>query len=361
MPDDVVMLDDQTAEVLSYWDLKPGMWRVAGIVTTSLEGLARPIVEIAGEQYLLRRQPDDLTERDTLFRHTFTRHLAAQGLPIPALLPRPDGHSYAVAENGIFELQAWSAGQPYTSDAALAEDWLAAAATTLGALHQASADFQWQPHLWPEERSSAAIAQAYLRLVRERADAADLPASVRAGLARVAEEATGRLGDAVAALSGGMRPPELHIHGDYQAHNLSFDGAGVAAIYDFDTAHFARRIDELAYALFYFTGVRWDDDPSVTPPRSADGLDVLAVHRFLSAYGDEAPPAEGEARLLADALALAFPVVFANGVAEDLIFTDDYGEPPDEEDALGRLAWADTFWLWLDRYRDTLAQAWSAS
>lgn len=361
MPDDVVMLDEQTSEVLSFWDLKPGMWSLAGIVRTSLEGVTRPIVEVAGQRYLLRRQPDDLTERDTIFRHTFMRHLAAQGLPVPALLARPDGHTYAVAENGIYELQAWQPGRPFTSDAALADDWLSAAAATLGALHQASADFQWQPRLWPEERSTEAIAQAYLRLIAERAEGQDLPESVRAGLSRVAEEAASRLDDAVEALTGGPPLPQLHIHGDFQAHNLAFDGARVAAIYDFDATHWARRIDELAYALFYFAGVRWDDEPSVTPPLSGDGLDILAVQRFLKAYGDEAPPADVEARLLADALTLAFPVVFANGVAEDLIFSNDYAEPPDEEDALARLAWADSFWLWLDRYRESLAQVWSAS
>ena len=361
MPDDVVMLDEQTSEVLSYWGLKPGTWSLTGIVRTSLEGVARPIVEVAGQRYLLRRQPDDLTERDTIFRHAFTRHLVAQGLPVPALLPRPDGHTYAVAENGIYELQSWQAARPFTSEAALADDWIAAAATTLGALHQSSADFQWQPHLWPQERSTEAIAQAYLRLIAARAEAADLPESVRVGLARVAEEASSRLDDAVEALTGGPPPPQLHLHGDYQPHNLTFDGSGVVAIYDFDAAHWARRVDELAYALFYFAGVRWDDEPSVTPPLSGDGLDILAVHRFLKAYGDEAPPAEGEARLLADALAIAFPIVVANGVAEDLIFSDDYAEPPDEEDALERLAWADRFWLWLDRYRDTLAQVWMAS
>lgn len=361
MPDDVVMLDEQTGEVLSYWDLKPGMWSLAGIVRTSLEGVARPIVEVAGQRYLLRRQPDDLTERDVIFRHTFTRRLSAQGLPVPGLLARPDGHTYAVAENGIYELQVWRPGQTFTSDATLADDWIESAATTLGALHQASADFQWQPHLWPNERSAEAIAQAYLRIIAERAGAEELPESIRAGLARIAEEAGSRLDDAVEALAGGVPPPQLHVHGDYQAHNLAFDDAGVCAIYDFDAAHWARRIDELAYALFYFTGVRWDDEPSVTPPLSGDGLDVLAVHRFLKAYGDEAPPAEGEARLLADALTLAFPVVLANGVAEDLIFSDDYSEPPDEADALERLAWAESFWLWLDRYRATLAQVWMAS
>ena len=360
MPDDVVLLDEQTSEVLSYWDLRPGTWQVAGVVKTSLEGVARPIIEIGGERYLLRRQPDDLTERDTIFRQGFMRHLAAQGLPVPALRPRPDGHTYAVADNGIYELQVWRDGQPFTTDAALADEWLAIAAATLGGLHQASADFQWQPHVWPAERSTEAIAQAYLGMIAERASAEELPQSVRAGLSRVVEEASSRLESAVDALTGGVALPQLHIHGDYQAHNLAFDGSAVAAIYDFDAAHWTRRIDELAYALFYFTGVRWDDEPGVTPPLSGDGLDILAVNRFLRAYGDEAPPAEGEARLLGDALALAFPVVLANGVAEDLIFTGDYAEPPDEEDALARLAWTDSFWMWLDRYRETLAQVWAA-
>ena len=84
------------------------------------------------------------------------------------------------------------------------------------------------------------------------------------------------------------------------------------------------------------------------------------MHAYLSAYGHEAPAADGEAQLLADALTLVFPVVFANGIAEDLIFPDDFEDAPDEEDILARLNWADAFWLWLDRYRDTLAQAWEA-
>ena len=73
------------------------------------------------------------------------------------------------------------------------------------------------------------------------------------------------------------------------------------------------------------------------------------------------PPAEGEAPLLADALALVFPIVFVNGIAEDLIFSDEFETDSDEEDALSRLHWADTFWLWLDRYRDTIAQAWESA
>ncbi|MGH2514379.1 MAG: phosphotransferase, partial [Ktedonobacterales bacterium] len=229
---------------------------------------------------------------------------------------------------------------------------------TLALLHQTSASFQWQRHTWPEERSAAAIAQAYITLISERARDDSLTRTMTSGLERVARACEERLDAAVEALEEVPRPPELHIHGDYQAHNLAFDRDGVVAVYDFDAAHWGRRIDELAYSLLYFAGVRWDDEPGVTPPLVDDGMDILRAHRYLRTYGAEAPPAEGEARLLAHALALAFPVAFANGIAEDVLYPEDFAEPPDEEDVLARLQWADTFWLWLDRYGESLAQAW---
>ncbi|MGZ3666186.1 MAG: phosphotransferase enzyme family protein [Ktedonobacterales bacterium] len=358
MADQVVMLEDNAIEVMSYWGLNPGNWRVIGFITTGLEQVSRPIIEIGGQQYVLRRQPQDLTENDTLYRHTFMRYLAAQGLPVPPLLQRPEGHTYAVVEDGIYELQGWLDGQRLVTDGPAYQDRIEAAAATLGQLHQASADFRWEPHLWPLERSSAAIAQAYCNLIKERSEGTALTPAIRAGLARVAEVCAERLDTAVDALEAQPRPPELHIHGDYHAHNLAFDGSSVSAIYDFDASHWQRRIDEVGYSLLYFAGVRWDDGEGVTPPLVDDGLDILSANRYLTAYGREAPPAEGEARLLGDALTLAFPAVFANGIAEDLIFPDDFDGTPNEEEALGRLQWADTFWLWLDRYRDVLAQVW---
>jgi Ser/Thr protein kinase RdoA (MazF antagonist) len=358
MADQVVMLEDNAIEVMSYWGLRTNDWRVIGFITTGLEQVSRPIIEVATMRYVLRRQPSDLTENDTRYRHAFMRHLGAQGLPVPSLLQRPEGLTYAVVEDGIYELQEWRDGQRLVTGGPAYQDRIEAAATALGQLHQASGDFKWQPHMWPEERSPAAIADAYCNLISEQAAGEALTPSVRAGLARVAEACAERFDAAVEALEAQPRPPELHVHGDYHAHNLVFDSSGVSAIYDFDASHWQRRVDEVAYSLLYFAGVRWDDTPGVTPPLVDDGLDILSANRFLTAYGREAPPAEGEARLLGDALTLAFPVVFANGIAEDLIFPDDFDEPPDEEEALNRLHWADTFWLWLDRYRDTLAQTW---
>ena len=356
-------LDDEAREALGFWGLVPEEWHVAGTIITALEGITLPILAIGDERYILRKQPPDLAEHDVRFRHALVRALALQGLPVPAPLVRPGGQTYAVtAEGGIYELLQYQPGVAFVSGEPAEMSRIESAAATLGRLHQASADFAWEPpYLWPVERSPANLARAYVTLIGRAADDERLPPSVRAGLERIAEEASERVESAAEALDAVPDLPALHLHGDYQPHHLAFAGDEVAAIYDFTAAHWGRRLDELAYSLLYLTAVRWDEQPSVTPPLTDEGLDVLRAHRFLAAYGEEAPPAEGEARLLGDALALAFPVVFANGVAEDLIATDDYAAPPDEEDALARLQWAETFWLWLDRYRDTLAEAWEGA
>src|SRR5215469_181369 len=187
MKDSVVLLEDNAREVLSYWGLRGGDWEVAGIITSGLEGISRPILVIGGQRYVLRRQADDLSENDTLFRQAFMRHLKGRGLPTPGLLPRPDGHTYAVVEDGIYELQEWLDGSRYVTGSPDEAEWMEAGATTLGLLHQASADFEWHQHTRSEERSGAGIAQAYVELIRERAEDAALPQAVRDGLARAAE------------------------------------------------------------------------------------------------------------------------------------------------------------------------------
>jgi Ser/Thr protein kinase RdoA (MazF antagonist) len=353
---------DEAQSVLAAWGISARDVVFVGAVPGMAGTTARPVVAIRGERYLLRRQSPDLTEDDLRFRHAFMRHLHDAGLPVPALLPRPDGSTVAVTDDGgIYEVQGWLDGREYQTNDAVDSAELEAAASMLGRLHQASASFAGTPHRWPPERSADGLALAYIALIEQAAGDAGMSAAITTSLGRIAEACDARRAAVAVALAAEPAPPQLHIHGDYQAHNLRFAAGNISAIYDFDATRWESRVLELAYALLYFTGVRWDDATSPTPPLVDDGLDILRVHRFLVAYGREAPPAEGEAQLLADALALAFPIIFVNGVVEDLVFPDDFDEVAGDEDALARLHWAETFWPWLDRYRETLAQAWESA
>jgi Ser/Thr protein kinase RdoA (MazF antagonist) len=353
-------LREEAESALAAWGIRPGGWRLVGSVPGLHGSILRPVVAVGEERYVVRRQPPDLTVEDARFRHAFMRHLADAGLPVPPLLPRSRGETWAVIGDDVYELQGWREGHPFLSSGPASDARLVAAATTLGRLHQASADFAEPPHVWPEERAAPALAAAYVEMIREAAGAEGHSVAVMHGLTRVADACAARIDPSNAALAVQPGPPELHIHGDYQPHNLAFDSAGVCAIYDFEAARWEARVLEVAYTLLTFTGLRWDGREGLTPPLADDGLDLSRAARFLRAYGAEAPPAEDEAALLSDAVALVFPIVLANGALEDLVFPEDYAGLPAEEDALARLHWADTFWLWLDRYREALAEAWES-
>jgi Ser/Thr protein kinase RdoA (MazF antagonist) len=356
LPDEVLA---EARETLTAWKLKDGAWRLVGAILGSRGAILRPVIEIGETRYVLRRQPPDLTLADARFRHAFMAHLAAAGLPVPALLPAADGHTWTLVGDGVYELQTFLDGHPYLSSRPSGGARLEAAAATLGQLHQASADFPWESHAWPEERSAANVASSYVNMVAAAAEYDTLSPAIQRGLARVAEGCAARVEQASAALRL-ADAPQLHVHGDYQPHHLAFAEPAVSAIYDFDAARYESRLIELAYSLLYFTGLRWDDRDAFTPPLVDDGLDILSAHRYLRAYGVEAPPAPGEAAHLSDALALVFPIAFANGAAEDLVFAEDFESASDEDEALPRLEWADAFWLWLDRSAGTLAQAWES-
>src|SRR5689334_13142529 len=89
-------LREVAAAALAAWEAQPGTWRLIGAVRGSLGQELRPVVEMEGERYLLRRQPPSLGEAAVLFRHALMRHLRAEGLPVPYLRARPGDGTYAL-------------------------------------------------------------------------------------------------------------------------------------------------------------------------------------------------------------------------------------------------------------------------
>jgi Ser/Thr protein kinase RdoA (MazF antagonist) len=77
-------------------------------------------------------------------------------------------------------------------------------------------------------------------------------------------------------------PAEVVCHGDFAPYNVVLDGAQAMAIIDFDTAHPAPRVWDIAYALY-----RW---APLTNPANPDGFGTMAeqllrASLFCDAYG----------------------------------------------------------------------------
>ncbi|HLZ20525.1 MAG TPA: phosphotransferase [Ktedonobacterales bacterium] len=387
----VDMARRELATVLQYWGYRPEMWRIDGFTGPVTEqsytavAVAHPIVEVMRSSVVVRRQSLSVSERTIVARHMFMRYLAMRGLPVPALLDRPDGTTYAlvpvvpltdpqqasgftyVIEDAIYEVQTYAHGRRFVTDGPGEDIYLEAAAETLAALHRASLDFPGPINRWPHERAMLAIAQASLTRIADSAREANISHPIAVGMRRLARESAQWIAAAEARLAAHPEIPWLHVHGDYQPHNLAFEADHVCAIYDFDATHWDRRVLELAYALLTFAGLRWGEGAALaisaqTPPLVEHGLDIERARAFLTAYGQSAPPQPGEADLLGDALLLMLPIVFANGVAEDIVLGD--GEtrlihPPREWRA--HLAWAETFPTWIEAHRATLGDAWRSA
>jgi Ser/Thr protein kinase RdoA (MazF antagonist) len=384
---DMARIEMSTA--LLYWGYRPELWKIVGFTASAAERLyaaspvAHPIIEVMQTPVVVRRQFLGISERDIIARHAFMRYLTGQGLPVPSLLSRPDGSTYAMApivpltdpqqasgfsyvlEDVIYEAQSYIPGRRFVTDGPAEDTYLAAAAQTLAQLHRASFDYPGPAHAWPDERGAPAVAQVYLARIADASHARRLPRPIATGLRRLAREGSRWVSDAARRLEERAALPRLHIHGDFQPHNLAFEADHVCAIYDFDAMHWEWRLMELAYALFTFTGLRWEDDsalptPAPTPPLVTYGLDSDRVQAFLAAYGQLAPPQSGEAELLGDALLVALPVIFANAAAEDIVVAD--GEAPvvhAPRECREHLEWAETFPAWVEENRAFLRDAWA--
>lgn len=393
----------ELATVLRYWAYRPEMWQVVGFTTPpdvrpyAALTVAHPIIEVTQARMVVRRQQMGLSERDVIARHAFMAYLTARGVPVPSLVARGPGagegargstwaavpivpltdpqHAAGnqfVIEHAIYEIQAYVPGRRFVTDSPDEEDDLIAAAQTLAALHQASFAYKrpgGAPHPWPRERTMAALAHAYLTRIGAAGHEGRLSRPIAAGLRRLAREGERWVKDAEQRLDAQLDLPWLLVHGDYQPHNLVFTPAAdatarVMAIYDFDAMHRDRRVLELAYALLAFAGLRWEeqtasDSAGPNPPLVAHGLDLDRARVFLAAYGAIAPPSPGEVDLLGDALLLVLPIVFANGVAEDLVFFGQVERPAHPLRECGpHIVWAESFPEWVAAHRDALRAAW---
>jgi Ser/Thr protein kinase RdoA (MazF antagonist) len=346
-------------EVMSKFGVQ--QWKNLGAVAEGYSGGIHLLVEIEGERYVFRERPEGMVEENLGHRYAFRRYLQQVGIPIPNLLFTPQGEPYVAYGDNFFELQQWVGGELFTTSDSRSLDWVSAAGTMLGRIHQASMHYTGDEHRWPADVSLGSQVQGWLQLARMKAEQSELYA-VRDSLSAWVDAWEAVLPAAMMSIGIHHNLPAFHIHGDYHALNLRFGSFGVTAVMGVEASHWEKRIFEVAYALFYFSALRWNAGSGETRPLMRRGFDPERMRRFLRAYGDLCPPERGEAAVLADALLLVSPIASINGPLEDLFYTDggrDDVEDGPIEDVLERLTWATSLPAWIKRVGQSLVTMWT--
>jgi Ser/Thr protein kinase RdoA (MazF antagonist) len=336
-------------------------WTNLGPVVSPQNRFFSELVEIQGDRYLLReRLPGLAGEEDDDHRYRFQRFLQQTAIPIPPLWLTPQGKAVVKIGEDQFELQQWANGELFSTTDRRSLEWVAAAASMLGQLHQASRRYPGLIHRWPTEVQAGGLVQGWLNLARSKAEQTEIQA-VAAALSNWVDHWEAALPAAMMAIGATRGLPEFHIHGDYHALNLRFDSQshGVNAVLGLEASRWEKRILELAYSLFYFSALEWQADSTFTRPLVKRGFEPERAHRFLQAYGAVYPPVPGEAALLVDALMLVAPIATVNGPLEDIFFSQEGVEEPLIDDVMERLAWASSLPGWLGRVRRSLAEMWA--
>ena len=333
-------------------------WTNLGPVeSTHTENLSL-LVDVQGQQYVLRERPEGLLGEDQQHRYAFQRYLQQSGVPVPILRPALTGEPAAMFGEDSFELQQWAGGEAFNTSDRRNLNWVESAGTMLGLIHQASQGYSGQQHSWPSEAHMGAVVQSYLNLARGKSDEIGILA-VSSALANWADQWEAILPAAMMSLGAGKGSlPAFHIHGDYHALNLRFADAGVTAVMGLEASRWEKRIFEVAYALFYFSALQWNPGESLTRPLVKRGFEPERARHFLQAYAEVYPPVRGEAALLGDALSLVAPIATINGPLEDLFYAQGELDAALIEDVMERLSWAASLPAWLARVRRSLAEMW---
>ncbi len=239
-------------------------------------------------KYAIRRYNPATLEDDVRFEHAVITHLRKNGFELAArVIPKKDGGTY-VREQLHVEGQEvgrfWAVFEflrgvvRYTFvDTRLSEAELKDSAETLARLHQAGRDFA----------IAAGAGQArpkimdFLPTFRE-----DYSEYARAaGKTRFDEWFLGHRDEILQRVDRSIIPeadlggmPGLPIHGDYHQGNLTYEGARVAGVFDFDWTKIDLRLFDVAQAQLYFCAC-WDGD-------EAGSLDLDKYVMFLKCYNE---------------------------------------------------------------------------
>ena len=242
-----------------------------------------------------QRTPAPLDLQRIAFTHAVQTFLHQEDFPVPRLLPNNSGETLSVYDSplGIEEVYALSEFIEGSDYDVANSDQLRVSGEMLGRLHQQLQQFKPRIELFEPSLETEIFIQLQERLSRlQPVVEGDLvsPTQIDSWMHEV-----DILKSSVGAIYDTQYEQDWLIHGDYRAQNLKFDGNGIRAILDLDTACPASRLYDLGYALMFFPAV-YQDTPLTSNQRSL----------FLRAYEGICPLSDTEREMLPTHLRLAF-------------------------------------------------------
>ena len=245
--------------------------------------------------YKLARDPRTLDQPNLqriAFTHAVQNFLHREGFPVPCLLPNSRGETFSVCDSpletdAVYALSEFIEGSDYDITNS---DQLRTSGEMLGCLHQQLRQFQShiQPAIPPLETEIFIQLKKQLSRLQSVMEKGPVsPAQIDSWIYEVDS-----LRDTI---HNTQYEQNWIIHGDYRAQNLKFDGSGIRAILDLDTACRGSRLYDLGYALMFFPAV-YQDTPLTTDQRST----------FLRTYESICPLSEAEREILPTHLRFAF-------------------------------------------------------
>lgn len=246
-----------------------------------------------GKYVLKRRDPERTSITRMRLAHALQAHLHAAGFPLPALVRAVDsGETMLVLRDRVYELFEFVPGHQYRGLDAETFD----AGATLASFHQKVRGFTYEEKLPTSNYHDALAVRTGLNAIPSRLSEHESVTGKQGELLGVAQALFDTY-DRVAerADHAGLAHLEVCVvHSDWHPGNMLFRHDRVAAVVDYDSVHYAKRVLDVANGMLQFS-VATDARPENWP----DQLDENRLLQFMTGYESLSELSVEEKRCLA--------------------------------------------------------------
>jgi homoserine kinase type II len=276
---------EELAVALSHYDLG-----VIESITEFTRGSRRSpkvgIVSQKGKFLLKRRDPTRTSPNRVEFCHALQSHLIARAFPLPRIVSPVDANGSCRTvlrlRNRTYELFEYVSGHTYRGLDSETHD----AGRTLATFHRLTSDFQFGADRPTGDYHDANAVRTGLNTIPSAIDSHESVLGKQAELLGATSSLYDAYDDACEHVRdwGLDRQPERVIHSDWHPGNMLFKNGQVAAVIDYDSARFSRRVLDVANGMLQFS-ILSGAEPETWP----EHLDEAQANLFLSGYEEVEP------------------------------------------------------------------------